>query len=155
MDIKLLAERHMRRTATRAETEHLNNHKDEWRKELMKLLNRYHAELSNIKAKQLADTQKYADSPDLQIEAHDAWEKKRLKAARRLRMAEYDLTLLDQASQVQTGPPMSKRELFLTAAIEAHRDFNKEVRPVDEHLYNALDGKWTFTELPPDLLWQE
>lgn len=157
MDIAKLAELHLQRRATEDQVAFLATNIEEWWRELVKILNRYLLTLQDIIEKQAKDAQKYEGDETLQAKAWEAWEAKRLKAARNLRRAEYDLAVIDQIRHVSNEEPPTQREKFLMAAIKAHRDFTKHegFREADRNLYNALNGKWTFTDLPEELSWSE
>ncbi len=146
----------MQRRSTDEETQYLHDHIDSWRRELIKLLNIYHSELQTIRRQQAEDMERYSIDTVLQMQAFQAWEEKRLQAASQLRRAEYDLMLLDQTRFAKVETPPSPRERFLITAIKAHRDLvGDAAREEDQHLYNALKGKWTFSDLPEGLPWHE
>lgn len=154
MELGDIALAHMYRRATDDEVSTLSQNVDIWREVLVRILNSAHSELHDIKEKQSADWRKYEDDLILQEASYVAWEKKRLQCAQKVRRAEYDLALLDQLRHVSlaTENP-TDHERFLRTAIQAHRDHAErsgEVRPFDEALYAALNGRWTFTQ-PPEI----
>lgn len=158
--LREIALKDVRGIATKEEREllRLPENQVEWRDELLILAYQRWFDLEDAHANghgEYLDLEKV--DPMLAALALQAWEKKASKAARFLsrietRIAEVD-RLLDARADELTE--VERRMRFLEKSIATHKEQmlawgEKEFHPLDQALWDALDGKWSFSEAPED-----
>lgn len=153
--IKLIVRDYLRGQASDEEISYLHQNLTEWKMALGdSLKDLMEEESALIKAKNHFELQ-YSDEPKLREAARDGWHRKYDKLYRKLEQIRWAITEVDQrigAEQFLTDTreefELINRVRFLQTAIQAHKDSTDELRPQDKALYDALAGKWSFTEMP-------
>lgn len=136
---------------------HMPDNWDRWQKALLMLTRNLEAQIAVIDADQAADRDRYealgADGVRLLAEAMSDYEQKRSKVDRfkfhvDKRLDEVTMLIANGSESVSEDIGLA---VFLQSAIAKHRDlldeFDIEPTAVDQALWEALAGKWSFDSI--------
>jgi hypothetical protein len=153
--IELIVHDYLKGHASKEEVQHLHENLPEWKTVLGDLLKDLMEEESALLKSKENFESRYVDEPKLLEAARDGWYRKNDKLYRKLEQLRWAITEVDQLIYAQKflddmrgEQELVSRIQFLQTAIQAHKDSTEDLRPQDQSLYDALAGKWTFTEMP-------
>ena len=133
---------------------------DRWKRALISLINSLQGQLDNIADDELADEERYSDmgrdGEKLLSLAKSEYRQRRTKIERFKFHVERRLDEVEQ--MIQTGQPIQietdKNAILYENAIRKHKELieNYDIEPtvIDQALWDALDGQWTFNKIRAD-----
>jgi len=157
MFAKLVAEEVKNRVSTEAREELFDKTNwDKWERALIALVQNLNSQLEKIEEDRQADTERYSaiDDGHKLLSESLAYYEKQSKKIERCRF--HDENRLVQVSKmIATGSrvedDVSKQIVMLKNAISKHREmmtqYDLEPTPIDNSLWDVLEGKWTFDNI--------
>lgn len=157
MFAKLVAEEVKNRVSTEAREELFDKTNwDKWERALIALVQNLNSQLEKIEEDRQADTERYSaidDGHKLLSEAL-AYYEKQSKKIERFRF-HVENRLVQVSKMIATGSrfedDVSKQIVMLKNAISKHREmmtqYDLEPTPIDNSLWDVLEGKWTFDNI--------
>lgn len=138
---------------------------DRWRRALIALVQSLQGQLDSLEADEETDRERYeklgVDGQRLLTMAIAEYASRRSKIERFKFHVERRLDEVEQ--MISTGKPIEndplKSAILYENAIKKHKDmieqYNIEPTPIDQALWDALDGHWTFNKVKPEDIFSE